>query len=231
MSVARAVSFDFGQVLGELDYDFMRARLAERGVSFDPASSLAQGSEAWERYGKLKSLGHEAAWRGMIEVMLWHGGVRGDAASRESNWLWQEQPRKNLWRKPIAGMIELVRELRGRGVRVGILSNSEGHLAELVAELGWASDFDTIADSGKLGVDKPSPAIFQHVCRELGVPSTELLHIGDSWEADVQGALGVSAQAVWFDVRHRDRALPPDVYGAATAAELREVLARLGLVS
>jgi putative hydrolase of the HAD superfamily len=226
-----AVSFDFGQVLGEFDHDFLASRLAERGVVLDAALSRAGSQRAWLRYGELKPEGHEAAWRGMMEVMLWEGGVRGDAASRESAWLWQEQPRKNLWRKPIAGMIELVRELRGRGVRVGILSNSEGHLAELVAELGWADDFDTIADSGKLGIDKPQPGIFRHVCAELGVSCAELLHVGDSWQADVEGALGVSAQAVWFDARHHERALPPGVYGAASAAELREVLARLGLVS
>lgn len=226
-----AVSFDFGQVLGELDHDFLAARLAERGVVLDAALARAGSERAWQRYGELKSEGHETAWRAMMELMLWSGGVRGDAASRESGWLWTEQPRKNLWRKPIAGMIELVRELRGRGVRVGILSNSEGHLAELVAELGWAADFDTIADSGKLGIDKPQPGIFHHVCRQLGVTSSELVHVGDSWQADVEGALGVSAKAVWFDARHRERALPAGVYGAASAAELREVLARLGLVS
>jgi putative hydrolase of the HAD superfamily len=226
-----AVSFDFGQVLGELDYDFLAARLRERGVSFDPEASRAEAPRAWQRYGELKAQGHSAAWRGMMELMLWQGGVRGDAASRESAWLWQEQPRHNLWRKPVAGMIELVRELRGRGVRVGILSNSEGHLAELVAELGWSADFDTIADSGKLGIDKPQPGIFRHVCAELGVTCRELVHVGDSWQADVEGALGVEAKAVWFDAQHRERTLPAGVYGAASAAELREVLARLGLVS
>lgn len=226
-----AVSFDFGQVLAELDYDFLATRLRERGVTLSPEPARAEAWRAWQRYGELKAEGHAAAWRGLMECILWHGGVRGDAASREAIWLWQQQPRHNLWRKPIEGMIELVRELRGRGVRVGILSNSEGHLAELVAELGWAADFDTIADSGKLGIDKPQPGIFHHVCAELSVACSELVHIGDSWEADVEGALGVSAKAVWFDARHQQRALPPGVYGAASAAELREVLARLELVS
>jgi putative hydrolase of the HAD superfamily len=128
-------------------------------------------------------------------------------------------------------MIELVRELRQRAVPLAIISNSEGHLAELVAELGWAADFDVVVDSGRLGIDKPDPRIFSHACAALAIPTTELLHVGDSWEADVGGALGASASAVWFDARHRERTLPDRVYGASSAEELREVLARLGLLS
>jgi putative hydrolase of the HAD superfamily len=167
----------------------------------------------------------------MFEHILCGGGVASASASELGAWLWSEQPRQNLWRRPIAGMIELVRELRGRGVPVGIISNSEGHLAELVGELGWAADFETVVDSGRVGVDKPDARIFLHACEALRTPANQLLHVGDAWEADVKGALGVAAHAVWFDARHRERELPERVHGASNAAELREVLARLGLLS
>jgi HAD superfamily hydrolase (TIGR01549 family) len=226
-----AVSLDFGQTLAELDHSFLRARLAERAADYEPEAARRRSVEAWSRYGELKDAGHAAAWQSMMQVFLRAGGVTEARLRELGEWLWHEQPRKNLWRRPIPGMIELVRELRSRRIPVGILSNSEGHLAELVAELGWSGDFDSIADSGKLGIDKPQPGIFRHVCAELGVPCSALVHIGDSWQADVEGALGVEAKAVWFDARHRERTLPAGVYGAASAAELREVLARLGLVS
>lgn len=227
----RAVSFDFGQTLGELDYGFLQRRLAERGVDFDPVRARAASADAWHVYGVKKNDGHALAWRAMIELILLGGGVVANAAHELGGWLWDEQPKQNLWRSPITGMIELVRELRRGAVPVGIISNSEGHLAELVAELGWSNDFDVVVDSGRLGIDKPDPGIFLHACRELGVPATELLHVGDAWEADVNGALGVAAQAVWFDTRHATRQLPPHVYGAGSATELREVLARLKLLS
>jgi HAD superfamily hydrolase (TIGR01549 family) len=226
-----AISFDFGQTLAELDHSFLQTRLAERAADYEPAAAERYSIDAWARYGELKDAGHAAAWQGMMQVFLRAGGVSQARLHELGQWLWHEQPRKNLWRRPIPGMIELVRELRSQGVRVGILSNSEGHLAELVAELGWSRDFDSIADSGKLGIDKPQPGIFRHVCAELGVPCSALVHVGDSWQADVEGARGVAAKAVWFDARHRERTLPAGVYGAASAAELREVVARLGLVS
>jgi len=227
----KALGFDFGQTLGELDYAFLAKRLSEQGVTLDAQAAAASSKPAWQIYGERKSDGHAVAWRAMMEAQLTGGGVPRERAPELAAWLWSEQPRQNLWRQPITGMIELVRELHRGGIPIAIISNSEGHLAELVAELGWERDFDVIVDSGRIGIDKPDPRIFLHACAALDVGPSDLLHVGDAWEADVQGALGVAASAVWFDARHRERALPERVYGAGNAAELREVLARLGLVS
>jgi HAD superfamily hydrolase (TIGR01549 family) len=226
----KALGFDFGQTLAELDHEFLQRRLRERGVELDPLKAAASSKRAWQTYGAKKDQGHAHAWRAMIETQLSGGGVARDRVPELSAWLWAEQPRQNLWRKPIPGMIELVRELKQRGTPIAIISNSEGRLAQLVDELGWSRDFDVVVDSGRLGIDKPDPRIFSHACAALGVSNQELLHVGDAWEADVQGALGASASAVWFDAHYRERALPERAYGAADAPELREVLARLGLL-
>jgi HAD superfamily hydrolase (TIGR01509 family) len=226
----KALGFDFGHTLAELDYAFLATRLAERGVEFDRVAAEAVRERAWHVYGELKQAGHAAAWSAMMQMQLEGGGLTEPHALELARWLWSEQPRVNLWRKPLPGMIELVRELKQRGVPIAVISNSEGRLAELCDELGWTDAFDVVVDSGRVGIDKPDPRIFEHACRELGVAASELLHVGDSWEADVLGALGASASAVWFDERHRQRALPERVFGAASAPELREVLARLSLV-
>jgi putative hydrolase of the HAD superfamily len=226
----KAVGFDFGQTLAELDHEFLQRRLRERGVELDPSKAAASSKLAWQTYGAKKNEGHAQAWRAMIETQLAGGGVPRERVPELGAWLWGEQPRHNLWRKPIPGMIELVRELKRRGTPLAIISNSEGQLAQLVDELGWSHEFDVVVDSGRLGIDKPDPRIFWHACGALGVSSQELLHVGDAWEADVHGALGAAASAVWFDAHHRERALPERAYGAADAPELREVLARLGLL-
>jgi putative hydrolase of the HAD superfamily len=227
----KAVGFDFGQTLAELDYEFLKRRLSERGVAFDAEKAAAGSNDAWHVYGAKKSDGHALAWRAMMEIQLTCGGIGAARVEELASWLWQEQPRQNLWRRPIPGMIELARELKQHGVPIAIISNSEGHLVELVEELGWGNDFDVVVDSGRIGIDKPDPRIFAHACAALGVPPRDLVHVGDAWEADVQGALGATASAVWFDARHRERALPERVYGAANARELREVLARLAFLS
>ncbi len=227
----RALGFDFGQTLAELDFEFLARRVRERGATFDARAAAANSKHAWDIYGAKKNEGHALAWRAMIEAQLTGGGVPPEASAELGAWLWQEQPRHNLWRRPIPGMIELVRELKRAGTPIAIISNSEGHLAELIDELGWSRDFDVVVDSGRLGIDKPDARIFAHACDALGVVTHELLHVGDAWEADVLGAVGAAASAVWFDQRHRERRLPERVYGAGNAPELREVLARLSLIS
>jgi putative hydrolase of the HAD superfamily len=146
------------------------------------------------------------------------------------DWLWTEQPVQNLWRRPIAGMIELCRDLRGAGVPVGVVSNSEGRLAELIDEIGWAGDFAVVADSGRLGVEKPDPAIFLWAAERLGVPAGSIAHVGDSWGADVEGACRAGMAAIWFRPRMA-REAPPGVERASDAAEVRAVLAGWGLSS
>src|SRR5262249_17861005 len=135
-----------------------------------------------------------------MRALLEHAGVEAspEALSGAVDFLWSEQPKKNLWRLAIPGILELVAELRAAGIPVGILSNSEGRLAELVAELGWSDLFVVIADSGKLGMEKPDPAIFAWTAERLGAPLDRVVHVGDSYAADIQGALGAGMYAVWF---------------------------------
>jgi len=232
----RAVTFDFGQTLAELDHEFLARRVLSLGGELDPVAARAGTVAAWHAYGLGKALGHARAWQAMMVELLRAGGVhklRGDAdpdyPEKIARLLWDAQPTQNLWRKPIAGMFELVRELMASQVPVGIISNSEGRLAELVAELGHSALFPVIVDSGRVGIDKPDPRIFQHAAGLLSVPLAELVHVGDAWETDVMGALGAGARAVWFSPTD-DRALPEGVVSCSDAPSLKSALLRFGLL-
>lgn len=232
----RAVTFDFGQTLAELDHEFMQRRVHGFGAELDVAAARAATVAAWHAYGTAKSLGHARAWQAMMLEFLRAGGVRkvrADSADPEypekiAQLLWDAQPTHNLWRKPIAGMFELVAELRAQGVPVGIISNSEGHLAELVEELGHHELFGVIVDSGRVGVDKPNPRIFELAAEALGVKLADIVHVGDAWEADVIGARAAGADAIWYAPTD-DRALPEGVVACRNAAELRQALRNFGV--
>ena len=232
----RAVTFDFGQTLAELDHEFLARRVLSFGAELDPLAAHAGTVAAWHAYGTGKALGHARAWQLMMVELLRAGRVhklRGDAdpdyPEKIASLLWDAQPTQNLWRKPIAGMFELVAALSARGVPVGIISNSEGRLAELVDELGYRALFPVIVDSGRLGIDKPDARIFQHAADELGVALGELVHVGDAWEADVLGALAAGAHAVWFSPVD-NRSLPDQVVACADAPALTRALRSFGLL-
>ena len=226
LPAAQAVTFDFGQTLCELDTAMLSRRLAERGLAA-PADRLeAAVPGGWRAYDDAIAQGLGGhPWKTFMATTLAAAGIPEPALSGAVDWLWDQQPLRNLWRRPIAGMIALCRDLRRAGVPVGVISNSEGGLAELAAEVGWADDFDAIADSGRLGAgfEKPGAAIFRWTAERLGVPVERVVHVGDSWGADVEGALGAGMRAVWFRGR-TPHSLPPGVVAAGDAAEVRAAL-------
>jgi putative hydrolase of the HAD superfamily len=226
----RAVSFDFGQTLAELDTAMLSRRLRERGVAVASARLEAAVPEAWTTYDaaiRAGAGGHP--WKILMARLLDLAGTPGDRVGDLVDWLWTEQPVENLWRRPIPGMIEIARELAAASVPLALLSNSEGRIAELADELGWLELFPVIADSGRLGIEKPDPAIFAWTAERLGVGVGEVLHVGDSRAADVDGALRAGMHALWFRGDHRvDLGERGDV--ARDPAEVRAALVARGLL-
>jgi putative hydrolase of the HAD superfamily len=124
-------------------------------------------------------------------------------------------------------MVALARELAAAGVRVAVLSNSEGRLAELLDDIGIARAFAAIIDSGRVGIEKPDPRIFAHALAVLGGDGPAV-HIGDSWAADVQGALDAGWRAIWYG--RRAHAVDDErVAIAHDAAGVRAALAAWGV--
>jgi len=224
------VTFDAGQTLVDLDLDFLARRLAERGIDASPAQLAAAAPAAWRRFDELNAAGIGHPWKQLMTSVL--AGAQVGDAERLADWLWDEQPRANLWRKPIVPVIELAKELAARGVRVGVLSNSEGGLARLFEEIDLAREFHAIIDSGVVGVDKPDPRIFAHALEQLGRRAEDAVHIGDSWTADIVGALGAGWRgAIYYPSRaHQAPAeVPARVAVAHDAGEMRRALTAFGI--
>lgn len=206
----------------DLDLEFLARRLAERGVTVPAPALAAAAPAAWRRYDELVDPAGGHPWRELMTVLLRGAGVAEAGIAPLVDWLWAEQPRANLWRAQVPGMVALVRELAARGIAVAVLSNSEGRLAELLAEIGIADAFAAVIDSGRIGIEKPDRRIFDHALEVLGA-SGPGIHIGDSWPADVAGALGAGWRAIWFG----RRATPVDDPRVAIARDADDVRAAL----
>ncbi len=222
------VTFDVGQTLVDLDLDFLALRLGEREISVGAEALHAASPAAWQRYDQLTEEGAHHPWHAFIDTLLAGAGV----GNREPlvTWLYEQQATKNLWRKPITPMVELVRELRERGVKVAAVSNSEGHLAHLLAEIGLAPLFHAVIDSTAVGVAKPDPRIFAITLEALGEPTPSIaVHVGDSWAADVEGARAAGWQAIWYRSRSGKAQHHPNVPVTTTADETRAALSAFGV--
>lgn len=94
----------------------------------------------------------------------------------------------------------LLAELRGKGVRLGLITNNESvHQRDKLARVGLDTGFDAIVISDEVGVAKPDPAIFEHALALVELDPDEAMHVGDNRRADAQGAHDAGLRAVWLD--------------------------------
>jgi HAD superfamily hydrolase (TIGR01509 family) len=236
----RAISFDYGHVLGGFDLAELSARLRALAPAraIDEVALRGALAEAFGAHDDAigAGLGHEVGWRRLVGTLVeaaWGvgRGVPVDVAERANidetvDAQWRAQPTRNLWRNVPDEARALLRELETRGVPMVVTSNSEGRVRELLEELGLASHFLAILDSGVLGFAKPDARIFQLAAARAGVAPAELVHIGDSERADVAGARAAGLRAIRFDgfVPGAERAPTEAEARTSSYAELRAIL-------
>lgn len=95
--------------------------------------------------------------------------------------------------------LSLIDVLRARGFKIGVISDWDPALPDLLAEWDLASRLDAVAVSGIVGCTKPNPALFRHALDAAGVDAAASLHVGDFYELDVAGARAAGMQAILFD--------------------------------
>jgi putative hydrolase of the HAD superfamily len=82
---------------------------------------------------------------------------------------------------------------------VALVTNGPPDIQRLKLEqTGLRDRFASVVISGELGIGKPDPGIFEHVLNSLGAEPHEAVMVGDSWERDVEGALGAGLSAIWI---------------------------------
>jgi putative hydrolase of the HAD superfamily len=97
---------------------------------------------------------------------------------------------------PVEGAVETVRELRARGLKVGLLSVCSDEVPAVWADTAFAGIFDTEVFSCDVGLLKPDPRIYALTCERLGVDPGETLFVGDGANDELSGAERAGLRAV-----------------------------------
>lgn len=100
---------------------------------------------------------------------------------------------------PEAG--DLLGELRGHGLAVGVVSNWSEPLPDLLAGLGLLDRIDFVLVSALERLEKPDPGLYRRALERAGVAANEAVHLGDHPERDVAAARAAGLEAVLLD-RH-----------------------------
>jgi len=125
----------------------------------------------------------------------------------------------------IDGALELLTEVRARGLKIGLVSNSpfEGdqHRSEM-SRFGILEYFDYTVFSSDFGMRKPNRSIFMDCVGKLGVAPSRSVHIGDRPTEDTIGAQACGIETVL--IRRHDRVLPETIKPDYIVDRLEEIL-------
>ncbi|WP_161883696.1 HAD family hydrolase [Deinococcus alpinitundrae] len=109
----------------------------------------------------------------------------------------------------MAGAHELLRELRRRDLKLGVLTNGRTELQTAVVErLGLLPLIDDLLISEAAGVAKPDARFYGLALARLGVEAPEALFVGDSPTNDIVGPQAAGMRAAYLPTGHP---LPPGV--------------------
>ena len=116
----------------------------------------------------------------------------------------------------------VLRELAGRGLKIGLISNSHRPLASFAEHFELDGLISAAISSAEHGYLKPHPSIFEAAMQLTGVSAAQSVMVGDSFTHDIEGARRVGMRGVLV---HRGDG-EPDVTGdVPVIRDLSELLA------
>jgi putative hydrolase of the HAD superfamily len=137
-------------------------------------------------------------WVGMYSLLVRRLGIDEDA-EKLARRVYDEFGDPARWRAYDDVIPTLKRLAVERRLKVGVISNWDSRLEELLNGLGLSAMLDAIVSSADVGLHKPDPRIFQLACTKLGVEPENAVHVGDHHYADIVGASAVGMAPVMID--------------------------------
>jgi len=208
----RAVFFDAGETLLAPHPGFVElftAILREAGHEFDPAAlreALPKVNDRFNRAareGELWSTSRErsrAWWREIYAIILEGLGIPFDETIARRLY---ETFTDSANYRPFPDVVGTLERLRDAGFRLGLISNFEEWLEQLLESLELSAYFEVRVISGAVGMEKPDPRIFQAALDRTGVEASESVYVGDNPFFDIEPAERLGMLAVLIDRRGR----------------------------
>lgn len=210
---------DAGGVLVYPDWRRVSRILDRHGIAASAAALAAADPRAKRR------LDRESVFRGTVDrdravlyfrLVLEEAGVAAppsiEAAILD---VCADHGRQNLWEHVPRDVVPALEHLRRLGLRLVVVSNSNGTLRAMLEALGLARHLDGIVDSHEEGVEKPDPALFRIALERSGARAERTIHVGDLYYVDVIGARAAGVRAVLLD--------PLDLYEDHVCARVRSL--------
>ena len=205
------------QTLEEMYHNLL---LRERGVySFDEFFSryIVHNDKLWERYRNGYIKVDELRWKRMWLTLL-DFKIGDEPLARKMDVLFLDAlpTRKILF--PYA--VEILDYLTQKGYRLHLITNGfEKTQLSKIENAGLSGYFGEVITSEGANSLKPHKEIFEYAFRKTGAEPAESIMLGDSIEADIQGAINAGIDQVY--VNHLG--IEPEIRPTYTVNSLKEL--------
>jgi HAD superfamily hydrolase (TIGR01549 family) len=215
------ILFDVGNTLLFPNWERILAPLKELGVVASPEQLRAIERRTKNEFDDLVTHGtvDQGFWKLYYCHLLELLDVHQNGVSRALSELTRLS---SNWDRIRPGTRDALEKIAAK-YRIGVISNADGKIAEVLKICGICDCFASITDSGIIGYEKPHPGIFAAALRAMKVAPEHAVYVGDVYSVDYLGATNAGMQAVLFDVAgaYRERGLP-------RVESLQELLELLG---
>lgn len=198
---------DAGNTLVSIDFEWVCEELRERDVPCDPdalcraeAAARPAVSQAVARRGT-GTEGRDAFsfYLDSVLACLGAAGERRSTLVTELVPVLRSRGTQRLWSRVMPGVPEALAALRSLGLRLVVVSNSDGTVEQGLVDQGLRPLVDEVVDSHVVGFEKPDPRIFHSALELAGSDPARTLHVGDLYAADVVGARAAGVHALLLD--------------------------------
>jgi putative hydrolase of the HAD superfamily len=223
-----ALLLDAGDTLLFMDYDALSQALASLAVSVAPERLERGMFVAKSAYQTVvsESSQHENGWFVLVRSLLLQAGIPTAEAEPLLAPLRKLHEEFYFWRKVPAELPDALARARDAGMRLGVVSNSEGRLQSVLERVGLSPLLEVVIDSHLEGVSKPDPEIFHRALFRMHVPAARAIYAGDLPEIDLAGAQAAGMHGVLVDAFDSYRARP-DLPRVSSVAQLIDELLAL----
>lgn len=128
----------------------------------------------------------------------------------EADALWQEfQRRFPFYTAPFSDAERVLRELKRRGYRLGVITNGVMPQQNLKLDASALRPLlDVVLIGGEEGVAKPSPEVFRRAAQRLCVSPEKCVYVGDYPPNDLVGAQRAGMVPLYLDMSGQDDRFP-----------------------
>ena len=210
----RAVFLDAGGVIVLPDRHLLASALRSVGIHIDPAAVPSAHYRAVRALDRATAAAAAAATTGYAAALFPQLGILpGRSAEALAVWDHLADRRRSghvLWSEPVPGARVVIDRLRGAGIAVVVVTNSDGHGEENLRASGFAGI--PVIDSTVVGAAKPDPRIFEIALARAGellradVSPAEAFHVGDALSTDIAGAHAAGIAPIHLDPHRACRA-------------------------